>query len=131
MRKLELFLIALLVLCGFVYYWVIYPSPEAAVRRIRVGMLEEEVRAAMKPVAVDSGTIYWGGSGARRIYFELPNNQQVWFDFEGGPPQHSKVHSAGFIEPKQRWIRHTGNSISIEGGYMTLPRIPNVWGATP
>jgi hypothetical protein len=49
-------------------------KPEAVVQKLRAGMSEGEVRAVMRTVALDSGTVYWGGSGARRLYFELPHS---------------------------------------------------------
>jgi hypothetical protein len=67
----------------------------------------------MRTVAFDSGTVYWGGSGARRLYFELPQKRQVWVECAGATGGW-KVVEVGRIEPKQRWARHGGNSIIVE-----------------
>jgi len=86
---------------------------EAVVQEIRADMSEGEVRTAMKTVALDSGTVYFGGSGAKRLYFELPQQRQVWVECAGASGSW-KVVEVGHIEPKQRWVRFTGDSIIAE-----------------
>lgn len=75
-----------------------------------VGKAEAEVRARYAAVAEDSGVTYWGGTGRRRLYFALRDGTQVWFelDFAGA------VVAAGGPEPKARWQRHSGDSITVE-----------------
>jgi len=88
-------------------------KPEMVVSTLRAGMSEEAVRDAMKPVTLDSGTVYWGGSGARRLYFALTEKRQVWVECAGAPGGW-KVVEVGRIEPRQRWVRHSGDSITVE-----------------
>jgi hypothetical protein len=89
------------------------PKPEMVLQKLKAGMTEEEVCTAMKMVALASGTVYWGGSGARRIYFELPQKRQVWVELAGATGGW-KVVEVGRIGPKQRWVRHGGDSITVE-----------------
>jgi hypothetical protein len=86
---------------------------EMVVSALRAGMSEEAVRDSMKPVALDSGTVYRGGSGARRLYFALPEQRQVWVECAGDSGGW-KVVEVGRIEPRQRWVRHGGDSITVE-----------------
>jgi hypothetical protein len=115
MRKKLGFLLfgALIIACW--YFWSVHRAsdPESVVQDIRVGMSEGEVRTAMKTVALDSGTVYWGGSGAKRLYFELPQQRQVWVECAGASGG-AKVVEIGHIEPKKRWVRYTGDSIDVE-----------------
>lgn len=88
-------------------------TPEAAVQSIHSGMSEHEVRAVLKGIALDSGVSNSGGTGARRVYFELPESRQVWVEFAGAAGDW-KVVEVGRIEPKKRWVRYNGEEISIE-----------------
>jgi hypothetical protein len=88
-------------------------KPETVVSTLRAGMSEEAVRNTMKSVALDSGTVYWGGSGERRLYFALPGKRQVWVECAGASGGW-KVVQVGRIEPKQRWVRRSGDSITVE-----------------
>src|SRR5262245_19294146 len=87
-------------------------EPLAVVKQLRVGMTEEAARTALKPVTRASGTVYWGGSGARRVYFQVAPNKQVWVEI--GPGPEGKVVQVGPLEPKQRWTRHRGDSITVD-----------------
>ena len=86
--------------------------PAATVAQLKVAMSESEARALMKPVASDSGVVYWGGSGARRVYFEVDRTSQVWV--EVGPGPDGRVVEVGPVEPKGRWVRHGGDSITVQ-----------------
>ncbi|MEX0715589.1 MAG: hypothetical protein WD066_03340 [Planctomycetaceae bacterium] len=86
---------------------------DSVVALVRVGMTESQLKAAMHGVAIDSGTAYLGGSGSRLRYFELPDSRQVSF-LVGSDEDGWKVLSPGNIEPKQTWIRHDGDSITVE-----------------
>jgi hypothetical protein len=86
-------------------------KPAATVAQLKVGMSDAEVRALMKPIAIDSGVVYWGGSGARRVYFEVDRASQVWV--EVGPGPQGKVVEVGPLAPKGRWVRHGGDSITV------------------
>src|SRR5262249_2929120 len=86
-------------------------KPAAAVAQLKVGMSEAEVRALMKPFAMDSGVVYWGGTGARRVYFAVNRTSQVWV--EVGPGPEGRVVEVGPVEPKGRWERHEGDSITV------------------
>lgn len=89
-----------------------HETPSTAVFRIRIGMTEEVVRALLEPHTIDSGSVYWGGSGAKRIYFQIPPNEQVWVEIAGAPD--STVTGIGQIEKKQAWKKHGGDSITID-----------------
>ena len=74
-------------------------------------MTEAEGRAILKPYTIDSGTVYWGGSGARRIYFQISESKQIWIEMDGGPDGHVQI--IGNKELKQKWTRHNGDSITV------------------
>jgi hypothetical protein len=88
-------------------------SPEAAVRSLHSGMSEQEVRAALQGITLDSGTVYLGGTGARILYFALLQSRQVWVHC-AGPRGGWKVTDVGRIKPKGRWVRYNGDSITVE-----------------
>ena len=88
-------------------------KPEMVVSALQVGMSEKAVRSSMMPVALDSGAVYLGGSGARRLYFALPEKRQLWVEC-GGAADGWNVVEVGRIEPKHRWVRHGGDSITVE-----------------
>ena len=75
-----------------------------------VGQSEAEVRGAYASRAIDSGVMYWGGSGRRTLYIALEDGTQGWFvlDFRG------TVEMAGGPEPKTRWVHHERDSITVE-----------------
>ena len=75
-------------------------------------MTEDEVRTILKPHTLDSGSVYWGGSGAKRMYFQIAPNQQIWVEIGGSPD--NKVVGIGEVEKKQKWNKHTGDSITID-----------------
>jgi hypothetical protein len=84
----------------------------AAVAKLRRGMTEAEVRRQMKAFVVDSGKIYFGGTGHSRLYLALPGNRQLWLDL-GGTIDDYKVVIVGRIEPKQAWRRFDGDRIVV------------------
>ena len=84
-----------------------------ALAKISVGTDENELVATMKPYSLDIGTVYFGGTGARQIYFQIANDKQIWF-LLSGPTDGDCVTEIGSIEPKRRWIRHNGGSITID-----------------
>jgi len=86
-----------------------------ALARTKIGTTESELREIMKPFILDHGTTYWGGSGARRIFFHLSGNKQVWFEIGGSyAKEHiDKVIEIGAVTPKAEWTRYGGDSILV------------------
>ncbi len=79
---------------------------------VELGMTEEEARTVLEARSTDSGVVYYGGSGRRRVYFELGPYEQTWFELGPGPS--GKVVWVGPTEPRQAWTHHRGNSITIQ-----------------
>lgn len=81
---------------------------EERLERIQLGMDEHEVVALIGAEAIDSGAVYWGGSGAKRLYFQISPTEQVWFEIGGSydAENFGKVVRIGPIEPKTQWTRH-------------------------
>lgn len=75
-----------------------------------VGKGEADVRNAYAASATDAGVVYWGGSGRRRLYLALGDGTQVWFDLD----RDGVVELAGGPEPRTRWVRYNGDSITVE-----------------
>ena len=90
---------------------------DQAISKLKAGMTEAQARAVLKPHTLDTGTVYWGGSGARRIYFHVSEGEQIWIEMEGGPD--GRVSAIGRRERKQKWTRHRGDSITVEDGPTT------------
>ena len=86
---------------------------ESALSKISVGTLDSDLVAMLKPHSLDSGTVYWGGTGARRMYFQIAVDKQIWFELSG-PADGNRVTVIGKIEPKTKWTRHDGGSITVE-----------------
>lgn len=76
-----------------------------------VGESEADVRGAYASHAIDSGVVYWGGSGRRTLYLALENGTQLWFDLD----LRGTVVGAGGPEPKGRWVHYDRDSITVEG----------------
>lgn len=76
-----------------------------------VGQSEAEVREAYASRAIDSGVVYWGGSGRRTLYIALEEGTQVWFDLD----LRGAVEMAGGPEPKARWVHHERDAITVDG----------------
>jgi hypothetical protein len=87
-------------------------ATQQAMSKLRVGMKETEAVVLMRPVSIDYGRIYYGGSGRGRLYFQCSSTQQVWLEASGGPG--SAITEIGSPEPKTKWIRYTGDSIAVE-----------------
>ena len=83
-----------------------------AMRHLHIGMKDADAVAVMRPVSLDSGRVYWGGSGASRLYFQLSRSQQLWVEVSGAPS--FTVSAVGTPEPKSKWTRHSGDSISVQ-----------------
>ena len=101
-------------------------SIDDAVSRIQIGLSESELMDALKPISVSTGTVYWGGSGARRVYFQLNPQEQIWFEV-AGPSDGNNITAIGPIEPKTKWTHHDGDSITVEpqnAGKQMLDRSP-------
>ena len=81
--------------------------------RLHVGMKEAEAVSLMRPVSVEWGHIYYGGSGAGRFYFQISSTQQLWLE-SGGSRSDWTVTAVGAPEPKTKWTRYTGDSIIVE-----------------
>src|SRR5262249_11135235 len=64
-KKIGFLLLGLLIIACW-YFWSAYrhPTPEAIVHGVRAGMSEGQVRSALKAMALDSGTVYWGGAAS-------------------------------------------------------------------
>ena len=94
----------------------IAPDVQEAVGRIRIGMADAEVDAILAPVALDRGSIYWGGSGAKRMVFQIAPTKQISFEIGGSydVKNFGKVIGIGPIVPKTRWTRHRGDSITVD-----------------
>ena len=88
------------------------PSADNALSRITVGMTEAEVVQILGSHVKDKGTVYWGGTGAHRLYFQIGDAQQTWVDIGAGPT--FKVVAVGKLEPKVKWTRHGGDSITLD-----------------
>jgi len=91
-------------------------DPMEAISKVGIGMRDSKVTAIMAPVAQSVGTVFWGGSGAKRMYFQVGANRQVWFEIGGSYDRESfgRVVEIGRVEPKQRWVRHGAESITVE-----------------
>jgi hypothetical protein len=85
---------------------------QTAMSQLCVGMTEDSALAIMKPVALDSGRVTWGGTGRGVLYFQVSATQQ--FYLEVGPGPDFKITRVGELEPKRRWIRDSNGGISVE-----------------
>ncbi len=81
--------------------------------RLRVGMNEATVVALMRPVSLEWGRVHYGGTGAGRLYFQISSTQQLWLE-SGGSLSDWKVTAIGTQEPKTKWKRHRGDSITVQ-----------------
>lgn len=86
---------------------------EDLLKKIKLGSPISEVTSTINPVALASGTVYWGGTGARRIYFQIRSDKQIWFELSG-PGDGDCVTEIGQIESKSEWIWHDNDSITVE-----------------
>ncbi len=84
-----------------------------ALSKIGIGTGENDLIAAIKPLSLDSGTVYWGGTGSRRVYFQIESNKQIWFELSG-PADGNRVSAIGPKEPKTKWTRRAGDSITLD-----------------
>jgi len=87
-------------------------ATQTAISQLRVGMKETEAVALTRPVATDYGRFYYGGTRRGRLYFGCGSTQQVRLEASGGPA--SVITEIGSPEPKAKWTRHTGDSITVE-----------------
>ena len=78
---------------------------------VLVGMSAEAAISQMRPQSSDWGRVYWGGSGASRLYFQTSSTQQVWLEVSGAPD--FAVTAIGAPEPKTEWTHHSGDSITV------------------
>jgi hypothetical protein len=78
-----------------------------AFSKIQIGLSESKLMEALKPKCLCSGTVYLGGTGARK------HDQQIWFEV-AGPSDGNKITEIGPVEPKTKWTRHDGDSITVE-----------------
>ncbi len=79
--------------------------------QISIGTLDTDLIATLKPKSLDYGTVYGGGTGARRIYFQIAQDKQTWFELSG--PPYDNVTMIGPIEAKTKWSRFEGDSIIV------------------
>jgi len=85
---------------------------QTAMSQLYVGMSEDAVLAIMKPVALDSGRVTFGGTGRGLLYFQVSATQQ--FCVEVGPGPEFKITRIGDIESKRRWTRDSRGGLSFE-----------------
>jgi hypothetical protein len=80
---------------------------------LQVGMDEADAVRHLKPVALDHGTTYFGGSGAKVLYYQLTLESQIGIRIGGSadPATFGKVVEIGRVEPKTIWRRFEGDSI--------------------
>jgi hypothetical protein len=88
-------------------------ATQRVMRQLRIGMKEAEVVALMRPVSLDLGRVYYGGSGAGRLYFQVSGTQQIWLKSDGARSNWTVVE-IGAPEPKSKWTRYNGDSITVE-----------------
>jgi len=86
---------------------------QKAVNSLRVGMNEAEALDIMRPVSLDWGRVYYGGTGAGRLYFQISDSRQLWLD-SGGALSNWKVTGIGALEPKTKWTHFRGDSITVQ-----------------
>jgi len=65
----------------------------------------------LRPRSSDWGRVYWGDSGASRLYFQTSSTQQVWMEVSGAPD--FAVTAISAPEPKAEWKHQSGDSISV------------------
>jgi hypothetical protein len=80
---------------------------------LHVGMDEAEAVRLLAPVALDHGTTYFGGSGAKELCFQLTQESQIGIRIGGSADAASfgKVVEIGRVEPKTIWRHVEGDSI--------------------
>jgi len=79
--------------------------------QLHVGMTEDAELAVIKPVALDSGRVTWGGAGSGLLYFHVSPSQQFCLEVGAGPE--FKITRVGDLGPKRRWIRDSRGNMSI------------------
>jgi hypothetical protein len=98
-------------------------TTQKSIRSLHVGMGVQEVIAVMKPVCLDCGTVYLGGTGQRNIYFQISPTRQM-FVSTGPIWEDSAYRYAEQIvrisspEPKVSWKR--GRSYEMCGDEISL-----------
>ncbi len=85
---------------------------QRAMGQLHVGMTEDAALKIMKPVALDSGRVTWGGTGSGRLYFLISATQKFYIEIGQGPE--FKITRIGDVEPKRRWIRDSRGNLSVE-----------------
>jgi len=88
------------------------PETQAAMSRLRLGMTEDAALAVMRPVALDTGRITFGGTGSGLLYFQISPTRQ--FHVEMGPGPDFKITRIGHVEAKRKWIRDSRGNLSFE-----------------
>jgi hypothetical protein len=83
-----------------------------AISKIAIGTKDTELIAVLKPKSLDFGTVYLGGDGRRRMYFQIEPGKQIRFDLSG-PAGGDRVTRIGKISPKTKWTHYDGDSILI------------------
>ena len=85
---------------------------QTAVSQLYVVMTEGTALTVMKPVALDSGRVTWGGSGSGLLYFQVSPTQQFYLQIGAGPE--FMVTRIGDLETKRRWIRDARGGMSVQ-----------------
>lgn len=80
--------------------------------QLHVGMTEDAALAIMKPVALDSGRVTFGGSGSGLLCFQVSPSQQFRLVVGAGPE--FKIKRVGDLEPMRRWIRDSRGNMWVE-----------------
>ncbi len=88
-------------------------ATKQAIARLKVGMEESHALEVLRPVAWNYGTYYFGGSGRKRVYFQLSGDDQMYVEIGGSDERATfgKVVGVSDLEPKRVWRRFDGDSI--------------------
>lgn len=84
-------------------------SIDVAMSKIHLGMNEKDLLSVIKPIALKTGVVYWGGSGAHRLYFQVEKHSQFWVEI--GSMDKSIVTSIGPLEPMGVWKYNVDGSL--------------------
>src|SRR2546430_9954519 len=57
--------------------------PSETTGGVHIGTKDKEAISLMRPGSLDWGRVYWGGSGASQLYFQINTTQQARFEVSG------------------------------------------------
>lgn len=84
----------------------------AAIRSIQIGMREADVVALLRPLALESGRVTYGGTGSGVLYFRISETQQLRIGI-GALPNYP-VDAIPAIEPLGVWTRDRFGGLSVQ-----------------